>query len=300
MGMHIRVLILSLVLVLVGIALPSMCASGAPDEHTQYIIVSDGMVPTLRIGDLIIVRTDISAAEMRAAPYPDGDIIVFYRPKSNSSDSDVVVAHRAIESVVNSTTGIVFFRTKGDNRVSPDSFVSDYRGENYSLNGMVSEKLLIGKIVALSKPFHAGSWAGASYNLTVYTNSTVTDPVFSQSEKKVQFDIVGYTSYSTSGFCNVTIPKEILNCSSLTDWQVRLNQTGIAYVASQNATHTSIYFAYGYSVDHIEIIGTRAITGQQTDSQFPWTTIAAVALVVGVGAVGLSLYFTRRRRTVKK
>jgi hypothetical protein len=201
---------------------------------------------------------------------------------------------------LNSSTGIVFFRTKGDNNTSADSFVSDYRGENYSMNGMVSDKLLIGKFIAFSKPSSAGSWVGMSYNLTVYTSSTVTDPVFSQSEKKVQFDVVGYASYSTSGFCNVTIPKAVLNCSSLTDWQVKLNSTDINYAASQNATHTFIYFEYNYSTHHIEITGTQAITGQQTNPDFPWSTVAVVAVVAGVVAVSLSLYVIKKRSAVKK
>jgi signal peptidase I len=298
--MKLRILVLTFVLVLVGIGLSSTYARAVPDEYTSYLIAGDSMVPTLKIGDLITVRTDVNASNVLAAPYPDGDIIVFHRPKSNSSDSDVIVAHRAVESIVNSNTGIVFFRTKGDNNTSADSFVSDYRGENYSMNGMVSDKLLIGKAIAHSKHSLAGSWVGISYNLTVYTSSTVTDPVFSQSEKKVQFDVVGYASYSTSGFCNVTIPKAILNCSSLTDWQVKLNSTDINYAASQNATHTFIYFEYTYSTHHIEITGTQAMTGQQTDSDFPWGTVAAVAAIAGVAAVSVSLYSTKRRRAARK
>jgi LPXTG-motif cell wall-anchored protein len=248
----------------------------------------------LEPNDWITVKRDIDVSDIYAAPWPDGDIIVFYSSQTNSSDTRVIYGHRAIEKVTNNQTRITFFRTKGDNNAGPNNFAADYRGENYSWNGMISEKLLIGKVVGISKPSSVGSWNGVAYNVTIYTNSTVTEPNFSQSDKKIQFDISGYTSYSTNGFCNVTIPKALLNCSSLTDWQVKLNGTSITYTVGENETYTFLHFPYGYSIHHIQIIGTQSISGQQTDFSPQWITVAAV--VVGAILLGSILYLVKRRK----
>jgi len=66
---------------------------------------------TLHIGDLIIVQ-GVSADEINAAPYPDGDIIVFRR-------SNELIVHRAIEKQT-TPEGRISFRTKGDGNSSPD------------------------------------------------------------------------------------------------------------------------------------------------------------------------------------
>jgi signal peptidase I len=61
---------------------------------------------TLHVGDLIIVQ-GISASDIHAAPYPDGDIIVFH-----DLYRDELIVHRAIEKRVQD--GITYFVTKGD------------------------------------------------------------------------------------------------------------------------------------------------------------------------------------------
>lgn len=73
---------------------------------------SDPFARTLHVGDLIIVQ-GVPTSEIHAAPYPDGDIIVYqdlYR--------DELIVHRAIEEkVVNNVT---YFITKGDGNSIPD------------------------------------------------------------------------------------------------------------------------------------------------------------------------------------
>jgi LPXTG-motif cell wall-anchored protein len=279
---------------LVAVFTTDIIGYASPDQYVSYIIKGDSMRPTLEVNDWITVKSDIDVSHIYAAPWPDGDIIVFYAPQTNSSDTPLIYAHRAIEKMTNNQTGITFLRTKGDNNAAPNNFAADYRGENYSWNGMISEKLLIGNVVGISKPSSAGSWNGVAYNVTTYTNSTVTEPDFSQSDKKIQFDITGYTSYSNNGFCNVTIPKALLNCSSLTDWQVKLNGTSITYTAGENETYTFVYFTYGYSIHHIQIIGTQSISEHQTDSSSQWITVAVV--VVAAILLGSMLYLVKRRK----
>jgi len=68
---------------------------------------------TLHVGDLIIVQ-GVKPEEIRTAPNPDGDIIVFRRPQAG----DALIVHRAI---ANQTVGDkIFFTTKGDANSVPD------------------------------------------------------------------------------------------------------------------------------------------------------------------------------------
>jgi signal peptidase I len=91
------------------------------------------MTPTLNIGDLIVVQGVFNACEINAAQYPEGDIIVFRKPGAESE----LIVHRAISKVENN--GVWYFQTKGDRNPTSDNW--------QTWNGMVSEKLLVGKVV---------------------------------------------------------------------------------------------------------------------------------------------------------
>lgn len=67
---------------------------------------------TLHVGDLIVVE-GINVSNINAAPYPDGDIIVFHQ-----LSGDELIVHRAIEKRVQN--GNIYFVTKGDGNTGPD------------------------------------------------------------------------------------------------------------------------------------------------------------------------------------
>jgi len=108
--------------------------------------------PTLHVGDLIIVQ-GVDARDVRFA-YPNSDILVFHFPKSDSYDSGGLIITRVVAKEEKS--GMIYFRTKGDRvgvhtwpeipSVSECDRWYDYR-ENYTWHGMISEKLLVGKVV---------------------------------------------------------------------------------------------------------------------------------------------------------
>jgi len=102
---------------------------------------------TLHVGDLIIVQ-GVNAMSVRVA-YPNNDILVFH-----SYDNGGLVITKVVAK--EERNGIVYFRTKGDGvgvhmwpempSVSECDRWYDYR-ENYTWHGMISEKLLVGKVV---------------------------------------------------------------------------------------------------------------------------------------------------------
>jgi len=94
------------------------------------------MSPTLQVGDVIVIQNtqDIHI----------NDIIVFHTPKITPEQEDQLIVHRIInQTQINGTT---YYQTKGDNNNVPDEWY-DYRGSNYTQNKMLSEHLVVGKVI---------------------------------------------------------------------------------------------------------------------------------------------------------
>jgi len=105
------------------------------------------------------------------------------------------------------------------------------------------------------------TWNGKTYPIEVSSNSTITEFSFNQSTKSISFKVGGPNG--TTGFCNVTIPKELLD-AALGEWIVLVDDTAPADLTiSWNATHTFIYFIYTHSVHIVEIIGTQVVPESQ-------------------------------------
>ena len=101
---NIGVIILGMVVIYFGFTF-------ALGTNTPFYVVSSGsMVPSLTIGDIIIVNGGIDFDEINA-----GDIIVFNEPKYGSK----VIVHRVKEIHEASTRRII---TKGDHNFAPDDW----------------------------------------------------------------------------------------------------------------------------------------------------------------------------------
>jgi signal peptidase I len=109
-----------------------------PVEILHSEVQFSSMAPTLEAGDIIFIRRIKNAFEICAAPYPNGDIIVFHKPDS----SGILIAHRAIDETT--VDGTIYFKTKGDGSPIADFFAGDE-----TWNGMISEKLVVGKVIGV-------------------------------------------------------------------------------------------------------------------------------------------------------
>jgi len=94
--------------------------------------ISGSMEPTLKIGDLLIIRGGLKAEDIHASP-KDGDIIIFHSP---SDPNGIPIVHRAIEKI--QKDGKWYFITKGDNNP-----YDDYR----TFGWLVPEDYIIGKVI---------------------------------------------------------------------------------------------------------------------------------------------------------
>lgn len=78
-------------------------------------------------------------------------------------------------------------------------------------------------------------------SITVLSNCAISQLSFNQSLRQISFEISSETG--ASGYCNVTIPKNLLSSDS---WTVTLDDEVCIFTSSENATHTSIRFTYVY------------------------------------------------------
>ena len=78
-------------------------------EYPLLAVASGSMTPTLEYGDLVLVQGGLNACNIKAAPKPEGDIIVFRNP----DDPDSLVVQRAIANIA--CEGTLYFAAMGDN-----------------------------------------------------------------------------------------------------------------------------------------------------------------------------------------
>ena len=79
-------------------------------ESPLMVVSSGSMIPTLNVGDIILVRgTDPASVTV-------GTIIIFHSP----DDYATPIVHRVI--AIDHESGLLFFETKGDNNPVPDGW----------------------------------------------------------------------------------------------------------------------------------------------------------------------------------
>jgi signal peptidase len=101
------------------------CQLALNTDHPALVVVSESMLPTLNVGDVIIVQ-GVTATQINAN-YTTGDIVVYMRP----SDGKLIV-HRAV-SIENRSNGY-WITVKGDNNLGSDQ--------------PFQERYLVGKVIA--------------------------------------------------------------------------------------------------------------------------------------------------------
>jgi signal peptidase len=94
-------------------------------EYPLLAVASGSMIPTLNVGDLIVVQGGMNVSNV-IAEYQTGDIVVFHKP----GNPDELIVHRAVEKI---NDGL---KTKGDNNSNSDYWI-------------VTDDELVGKVVGV-------------------------------------------------------------------------------------------------------------------------------------------------------
>lgn len=113
-------------------------------EFPLHAVVSESMVPSLQVGDLLVVQGVIRVSEINAAP-EGGDVIVFRKP----TDASEFIVHRAVDKIYRE--GSWFFKTKGDNNRGSDPWEVP---ENYIIGRVVGRVPLLGYLkISMGSPW---------------------------------------------------------------------------------------------------------------------------------------------------
>jgi len=149
-------------------------------------------------------------------------------------------------STANDTYSGPFQSETGSDGIGDTSYIIDANNtDTYPLMGPISF-------------FNAFTWDETTYYVHTVSNSTVSDFYLSRDYKLVSFD-VNETS-DTIGFCRVTIPKELMWCDVLAEWNVTINGNPPTYLkAMEDADHTYLYFKYNHSIQEVQIKGTHVM-----------------------------------------
>jgi len=155
---------------------------------------------------------------------------------------------------------------EGGMRVSYDVCLQDY-----FFNTVWSDKI---SIFVGSLEVFSVFWDEVEYQVTIISNSTVTDFNFSQPESQISFNVTSPSEMS--GFCNITIPIELLDGS----FTFEIDDVSVVdCILTQNATHSSIYLTYNHGTHTVSIKGTTVIP------EFPILTLLPLFMTATLVAV---------------
>jgi len=109
------------------------------------------------------------------------------------------------------------------------------------------------------------------YNITVFSNSSITNFNFNQTLKQISFNVTG--SDGTLGFCNLTIPNSLVQGLWQSNFTVLVDgEEPIMMSNWTDGTYTYIYFTYQHSTHKVEIT-----------PEFPtWTSMLLILIMLTV------------------
>lgn len=175
------------------------------------------------------------------------------------------------------------------------NFWSDYTGKDSNGDGIGDTPYVIASnrqdnypLMAPITIFDAGTWEWTQYNVSIISNSTISDFSFNPEEGSfIRFNVEGEAG--TTGFCRVTIPKDLLNTEDY--WTVLVDGNPVTPTVKEDANNTYLYFTYRHSIKTVEIIGTDAIP------EFPSWLILPLFLMTVLFAVALKKRIRYRSAT---
>jgi len=162
---------------------------------------------------------------------------------------------------------VMSYSNEWDNGAEGNHWGRDYVGEDLDGNGIgdtphvINQTYNVRDNYPLIMPWShirvfPVPWGEDIYKVTTFSNSTIASLAFNQTERQIRFKITGPNNIA--GFCNVTVPKELLDASS-DQWGITVNDETVVADLTENATHTFLYFTLVHSTQIVNIKGTNPI-----------------------------------------
>jgi len=132
-------------------------------------------------------------------------------------------------------------------------------------------------------------WEGIEYYIVTESNSSIFSHLnFTRDIKEISFSVAG--PEGTIGFCNVTIPKQLLYGDP---WTVLIDGLPVDFTQTENATHSMLYFTYTHSTHKVRIIGQplppvvggNIVPVNKLELLMPYIGVASIILITATAIV---------------
>ncbi|MCW4045017.1 MAG: nitroreductase family protein [Candidatus Bathyarchaeota archaeon] len=109
----------------------------------------------------------------------------------------------------------------------------------------------IGEVFDVLKQVHEVSYEEKIYYIFTYSDSTISDLTFVPSDRQISFKFS--QDLKEVGFCNVTIPKALLESELSTAWKIEVDGEVVPFQTSFDDSNTYLYFSYLHGDHEVKI-----------------------------------------------
>ncbi len=150
-------------------------------------------------------------------------------------------------------------------------------------------------LMSLISFLDAGTWNEIPYYVHAVTDSTVSNFNFNPDNHLISFNLTGQDD--KVGFCRVTIPRELMWCGSLEEWNVTVDCNPPTYLkAVEDAYSTYIYFTYSHAIHNVKIASTHAIEAISEEVPFWMEWWFWTIVVAGIVVLAGTVYLMKKRK----
>jgi hypothetical protein len=218
------------------------------DSEALYVLHNEPKI------DAVYLGSDVSVPEVNVVPeqpYPSQEVFVtisFYTSWSAGVEHSLTQNGNVFNIYVTVTIGILPRATPHFLNVSLGKpAIGSYE---VNIGGLYYPRILRFVVDYVHSIKHVAEVYGYPFVMTTESNSTVSAFAVNADRKQIDFDVNGEDG--TEGYCNITIPRLLLDGEFSLFIDDMLNE----YSLVQNSSHSSLHFTYPHSTHTVSINGT--------------------------------------------
>lgn len=169
---------------------------------------------------------------------------------------------------------------------SGGNFWSDYAGVDIDGDGFGDTPYIINAVNRDNYPLITPAlwhndvipivWEGVIYPIVFLSNSSISEFHFNQSGMRISFNVSG--PLATTGFCNITIPKDLLSANP---WIVTVDSNPpTTFIPTSNFSHSFLYFTYNHTNSSLTTMQGTSVVSEFAPALFLILSIVAALLIL--------------------